>query len=245
MSDIASCSLMRLDSHSLDKLLDLMIMVFKWQMFLISHPNELLNVTLRHLNGVGKLIPEQGKMILIDQANQFFFNHWNEINEEQKFSIVRKLNKFLSPFNVRISLLIRMRLQLRDGSFTDRIASASNDFFRYYIQNLGENIYEKVNLFPHCQIVDTRTLGRQGQTSSEIDCLFHQLNVDMDTKMYEIEVKSDEKQEENDDLKQQEERVNNLEELKKKCRFETMDEAPPAYDDNFDELLSMLEETQK
>jgi hypothetical protein len=235
---------MRLDSHSLDKLLDLMIMVFKWQMFLISHPDELLNVTLRHLNGVGKLIPEQGKMILIDQANQFFFNNWNELVDEQKLTIVRKLSKFLAPYNVRISLLIRMRLQLRDGSFTDRIAAATNDFFRYYIQNLGENIYEKVNLFPHCQIVDTRNVGRQGQTSNEIDCLFHQLNVEVNSKMFELESKSDDK-EEKEELKEDEERKNNLEELKKRCRFEVTEEAPPAYDDNFDELLNMLEETQK
>lgn len=244
MSDIATCSLMRLDAHSLDKLLDLMIMIFKWQMFLISHPDELLNVTLRHLNGIGRLIPEQGKMILIDQTNQFIYNHWKALRDEQKMAIMRKFTAFLAPFNVRISILIRMRLQLRDGTFLDRVAASSNDFFRYYVQNLGENVYEKVNLYPHCQVVDTRNVGRQGQTSSEIDCLFHQLNMEFEGNTFEFaSEKSEEKKEEAEQEVKVEEK-NGLEELKRKCKFDVMEEAPPAYEDNFDELLNMLEDTK-
>ena len=62
---------------------------------------------------------------------------------------MRKLNRFLAPHNIRISLLIRMKLQLRDGTFVDK--STSNDFLSYYVHNVGENIYEKVNHFPQCQ----------------------------------------------------------------------------------------------
>lgn len=223
-----------------------MIMIFKWQMFLITNPDELLNVTLRHLNGIGRLIPEQGKMIMIDQANQFFYNHWNGLRDDQKMGIARKLTVFLSPYNVRISILIRMRLQLRDGSFLDRMAAASNDFFRYYVQNLGENVYEKVHLYPHCQVVDTRNVGRQGQTSHEIDCLFHQLNMDFEANTFEF--LSEKREEEKKEVEEPEpdvkvEEKNGLEELKKKCKFDT-EEPPPAYEDNFDELLSMLEETK-
>lgn len=223
-----------------------MIMIFKWQMFLITHPDELLNVTLRHLNGIGRLIPEQGKMILIDQANQYFYNHWNDLRDEQKMTIVRKLTTFLSPYNVRISILIRMRLQLRDGTFLDRVAAASNDFFRYYVQNLGDNVYEKVNLYPHCQVVDTRNVGRQGQTSNEIDCLFHQLNMDFEANTFQFlsEKRDEGKEGESASPEVKVEEKNSLEELKKKCKFDALDEPPPAYDDNFDELLSMLEENK-
>jgi hypothetical protein len=80
---------MRLDTQSLDKLLDLMLMIFKWQLFLISKPDDLLNITVRHLQGIGKIFPEQGKIIFIDQSNQFFFNHWNELSEESRYGIVR------------------------------------------------------------------------------------------------------------------------------------------------------------
>lgn len=236
LSDIACCSLMRLDHHSLDKLLDLMIMVFKWQMFLISNPDELLNITFRHLHGIGKLIPEQAKMILIDQANQFFFTQWNQLGEENRYGVVRRLNKFLSPFNIRISLLIRMKLQARDGAFVDKVAASSNDFFRYYLNNLGENLYEKIAHFPHCQVLESKP-GAKKETN-EIDCLFHQFNVDMSEASEEPPAQSSQGEPIRREVV---ETRNTLDELKKKCRFDLPEEAPPEYD-NFEELLSMLGE---
>lgn len=235
LSDIACCSLMRLDHQSLDKLLDLMIMILKWQMFLMKNPDELLNITLRHFHGIGRLLPEQSKMILIDQANNFFFNNWKELNEESRYSIVRKLNKFLAPFNIRISLLIRMKLQQRDGSFVDKIAASSNDFFRYYIQNLGENIYEKIAHFPHCQTFESKAGNKK--STSEIDCLFQQFTVDMAENAAEIEESTASYLEEAPVI----ENRTALDDLKKKCKLDLAEEAPPEYEDNFQELLSMLD----
>lgn len=240
LSDIACCSLMRLDHQSLDKLLDLMIMVFKWQMFLMSNPDDLLNITLRHLHGTGRLMPEQGKMILIDQANQFFFTHWNELNNDNHYSLVRKMNRFLAPFNIRISLLIRMKLQHRDGSFVDKIGASQNDFFRYYVHNLGENIYEKIAHFPHCQMVKVES-GSKQSTTNEIDCLFQQFNVDMMNVGSEETNEKSEETKMNSSDKEVVEHQSNLDELKKKCRFDLDDEAPPVYEDNFEELMSMLD----
>lgn len=56
LTDIACCSLMRLDMTSMDKLWDLMVMLFKWQLQLIhDDPNRLLELTFRHMDGIGKL----------------------------------------------------------------------------------------------------------------------------------------------------------------------------------------------
>lgn len=233
LSDIACCSLMRLDPQSLDKLLDLMVMIFKWQMFLMTNPDDLLNITLRHLHGIGRLMPEQAKIILIDQSYSFFYTHWNELNEESRYENVRKLNKFLAPFNIRISLLIRMKLQLRDGSFVDKIAASGNEFFRYYNNNLGENIYEKITHFPQCQSLEAKAGSKT--ITKEIDCLFQQFNVDMNEgsavaveDSAEVEVQSDSR--------------STLDDLKKKCKLDFVEEAPPVYEDNFQELLNMLDD---
>lgn len=203
-------------------------------MFLMSNPQDLFNITLRHLYGASRLMPEQSKMILIDQANQYFYTHWNELNEEKRYGIVRKLNKFLAPFNIRISLLIRMKLQMRDGSFIDKVGASSNDFLKYYVQNLGENIYEKIAHFPHCQIEETKSSSKPN-TTNEINCLFQQFNVDLMENTIEIEevVRQDETTDKN---------INQtLNELKKKCKLDQVQEAPPEYEDNFQELLSMLD----
>lgn len=227
---------MRLDTHSLDKLLDLMIMVFKWQMFLMGSPDELLNITFRHLHGVGKLMPDQMKMILIDNSNQFFFVHWNELREEDRYGLVRNINRFLSPFNIRISLLIRMKLQQRDGSFVDKNEALSSDFFRYYVNNLGENLYEKISHFPHCQLSEPKSAQ---PNTNEIDCLFQQFRVDgglTDTLEAEETTHTESK------VESQAPTTTALAELKKKCKFDLVEEeAPPEYEDNFQELLSMLD----
>lgn len=203
----------------------------------MTNPDDLYMITTKHLQAVGRLYPEQAKMILIDQSNQFFFNHWNQLNEENRYGLVRKLNKFLVPFNTRISLLIRMKLQMRDGSFVDKVTASNNDFFRYYVKNLGENIYEKVAHFPQCQIVETRSESRENSTH-EIDCLFQQFSVDLQENYARDSKTSLQSVNESTDS------ITALDELKKKCKIDAIDgEGPPIYEDNFEELLSMLDET--
>lgn len=235
---------MKLDIPSLDKLLDLMIMIFKWQLYLISQPDDLLSLTLRHLHGIGRLMPEKHKMIIIDQANQYFFTSWNEFQEDQKYAIVRKINKFLAPHNVRISLLIRTNLQQRDGTFTDKLTASNNDFYRYYIRNIGENVYEKAIHFPHCHVkVDKSetSAGRQIATQ-EIDFLFQQFKVDLISPTaltsgnnYDVKPSSSSTTSENVTVQQ-----SSLNELKKKCKLDIATQESPQDDDNFQELLNML-----
>lgn len=236
LTDIACCSLMRLDVHSLDKLIDLMIMIFKWQLFLVSSPDDLLGLTLRHLHGICRLMPEKCKMIIVDQANQYLYGSWSELNEEQKYSILRRLNKFLAPHSVRISLLIRMRLQQRDGTFTDKLTASSNEFFRYYKNNVGENIYEKVNHFPHCQVkIDKSENSKSQIATQEIDFLFqHGFNVDQNVH----EEVSEESQSSSSKVAEQN---STLDELKKKCKLDMTSPTDLALEDNFQELLNMLD----
>jgi hypothetical protein len=235
---------MRLDVHSLDKLLDLMVMIFKWQMFLMNSPDDLLSITLRHLNGINRLMPEKAKMILIDQANQYFFSSWAEFGDEQKYSIVRRINKFLAPHSIRISLLIRMKLQIKDGSFTDKLSASSNEFFRYYSRNVGENIYEKVNHFPQCQVLDK---DANKQVTQEIDYLFQQFKVDLTEEADDNSASSNVKDPQSEKKQQENEQITveahkTLDELKKKCKLDMTDEdAPPVYEDNFNQLLNMLD----
>lgn len=238
LTDIACCSLMRLDVHSLDKLFDLMVMIFKWQLFLINTPDDLLSITLRHLQGISRIMPEKSKMILIDQANQYLFTSWREYTTERKYSVVRKINKFLEPHNIRISLLIRMQLQQRDGSFVDK--TTVNDFLSYYLFNIGENIYEKVVHFPQCQKTEKRG---EKQVSQEIDFLFQQFRVDLNEKNVtdSSTTSNDVQDKSNSDDKIATDQKKTLEELEKKCKIDVSSPQSEVEDeDNFQELLNML-----
>jgi hypothetical protein len=185
-------------------------------------------------------MPEKAKMLLIDNANQYFFNSWREYSDEHKYSIVRKLNRFLAPHNIRISLLIKHQLQKKDGSFVDK--STPNDLLKYYVHNVGENIYEKVHHFPQCQVGNSD----EKQISQEIDFLFQQFKVDLVDDVpekSEIGVQPEESSEQKDDknviLTDQKK---TLDELKKKCKLDVTPQQSDieGNDDNFQELLNML-----
>ena len=49
---LAHTSIMRLNESSMDKLFDLMTMAVKYQISLISHPREIIIVTLNHLDSI-------------------------------------------------------------------------------------------------------------------------------------------------------------------------------------------------
>ncbi|XP_052873148.1 uncharacterized protein LOC128278458 [Anopheles cruzii] len=183
LTDIACCSLMRLDVSSMDKLWDLMVMIFKWQMFLTNkNAPLLLDLTFRHLDGIGRLIPEMRKQILIDSVKKSLIELWDPLCEDEQTIVHRKVYKWLKPYNTKISILIRMGLQKSNGEFESE--PKNNLFYNYYTTNIGENIYSKTsnlnalkahndpsNAMGSSSNVDIITAGR------EIDTLVQQLNI--------------------------------------------------------------------
>uniref|UniRef100_A0A182INY0 Protein OSCP1 n=1 Tax=Anopheles atroparvus TaxID=41427 RepID=A0A182INY0_ANOAO len=185
LTDIACCSLMRLDVSSMDKLWDLMVMIFKWQMFLTNkNPQVLLDLTFRHLDGIGRLIPEMRKQILIDNVKKTLIELWDPLCEDEQIIVHRKVYKWLKPYNTKISILIRMGLQKSNGEFEPD--PKNNIFYNYYITNIGENVYSKtanltalkatneMKASPSSSNTDMVTAGH------EIDTLVQQLNIQHD-----------------------------------------------------------------
>ncbi|XP_055593212.1 uncharacterized protein LOC129744620 isoform X2 [Uranotaenia lowii] len=183
LTDIACCSLMRLDVNSMDKLWDLMIMIFKWQMYLTNKSAQaLMDLTFRHLDGIGRLIPEMRKQILIDNVKKSLIELWEPLCEDDQIIIHRRVYKWLKPYTTKISVLIRMGLQRSDGEFETAISN--NMFYNYYVNNIGENIYAKT---ANLQVLKNQSEQNEkfgsiepNQTSDaghEIDTLVQQLNV--------------------------------------------------------------------
>ncbi|XP_065091931.1 protein OSCP1 [Ochlerotatus camptorhynchus] len=181
LTDIACCSLMRLDVNSMDKLWDLMIMIFKWQMYLTNKSAQaLMDLTFRHLDGIGRLIPEMRKQILIDNVKKSLIEIWEPLCEDDQIIVHRRVYKWLKPYTTKISILIRMGLQKSDGEF--ELSPHSNVFYNYYINNIGENIYSKT---ANLQVLKSQMdqTGKDSTTddlaakSHEIDTLVQQLNI--------------------------------------------------------------------
>lgn len=169
---------MRLDMNSMDKLWELMVMMVKWQLFVTDHAQHLMDITFRHLDGIARLFPEMRKSILIDSTKQIIIDYWDQLNDGGKTLVVSNMKHWLKPFNTKISILLRLGLQNNDGSFV--VTPINNDFYDYYSQNLGTNIYAKTaHLQPKdlAKAVQERSRDPSPVNTREFDTLFDQLGI--------------------------------------------------------------------
>lgn len=162
LTDIACCSLMRLDITSMDKLWDLMLMVFKWQLSIIavSEPQGLLDLTFRHMDGIGRLLPEMRKTLLIDCTKRHLIEYWDSMLMTERITLQATLLRWVRPYNVKISILIRLGFQNAEGGL---IANEASEFFQYYADHVGENIYTK-----HAYVTSIKTGAGRGAEKSKL-----------------------------------------------------------------------------
>lgn len=146
LTDIACCSLMRLDITSMDKLWDLMVMLFKWQVHhAYDEPKKLLEITFRHMDGIGQLLPEIRKKLLIDATKRRIIEFWDMQTEVMRYDIMCGIKQWLNAFNVKISILIRLGFQRTDGTFETDLDQLDGELYRSYMEYIGENVYARNN----------------------------------------------------------------------------------------------------
>lgn len=166
LNDIATCSLMRLDETSMEKLWNLMTMVYKWQLFVSRHQHNLLDITFRHLDAINKLYPDARRHMLIDFAKNMLLDFWNACGEEQQLSIYRTNKAWLQCFNTKISLLIRLGFQSMDGSF---INALELPHYLDFAKCIGNNIYMQSGEFTEQQQQQQREPNRMDQLAAQLN----------------------------------------------------------------------------
>lgn len=150
---------MTLDDYSMGKLWDLMTMIFKWQLAVATNQN-IFDITRRHLQGVATLMPHYFQQNSIEHTILRFEALLQKFTDEDYKCLSNTLILWFSEYHTKISVLLRLGLQKKDGTFS---LPATLD--PKILQNLGENIYKYDNKSPideyeqHCA------------DSSEINCL--------------------------------------------------------------------------
>lgn len=178
LTDIACCSLMRLDQTSMDKLWELMVTIFKWQLSITTTTQNLMDITFRHLDGIARLMPELRKSIRADANKQILIDFWDQVNESGRVNIFNNVNQWLKPFNTRISILLRLGLQNHDGSFVEN--PVNNEFFDHYSECPGSNIYAKTaHLLPRDveKMANTSVQSTSSTETHAFDALSDQLGI--------------------------------------------------------------------
>ncbi|KRY76833.1 Protein OSCP1, partial [Trichinella pseudospiralis] len=116
---LAHSSIMRLGGNSLDKLYDLMTMMFKYQVQSCASPRHLLVITMNHLDGIRRVVYDSPSINgQIDHAYCLLSANYFCMNLTQLYYIRQNLLNFFQGTRVRVCLLLQEKLQREDGRFT-------------------------------------------------------------------------------------------------------------------------------
>lgn len=116
---VVHSSIMRLNRESMDKLYDLMTMVFKYQLLMVPSPRQSVAITLNHLDTVETYVKENLELteriaLVKDSLVEIFFS-----TSLAEFQTVRcQVLTFLQDLHVRISMFLKSGVQKQTGVFS-------------------------------------------------------------------------------------------------------------------------------
>lgn len=135
VEEVAQSSIMRLDPVSMSKLWDLITMVFKWQITLSS---DLIRLTSRHLYELDACVVKENTRLQLQRVQNIVANFGKIFTREEQNALREEVLDWLKPFNIRVSLLLRLGLQNEEGAF---VVNNKDPVAQEMLSNLGENIY--------------------------------------------------------------------------------------------------------
>jgi hypothetical protein len=114
---LAHSSIMRLNSSSMEKLFDLMTMGFKYQILQCSYPDQLLQVTLNHLEALKEIVKDVPDVeALVDNAIMLAVQTYGSLSLGSFHSLKQLLARFFQDRRVKVSLFLQDGLQNMDGT---------------------------------------------------------------------------------------------------------------------------------
>lgn len=116
---------MSLSDSGVDKLFDLMMVSFKYQLMNCIHPQELFVITENHLDRIVTLCTGEDNLPLevqscIDYASQNVLDVYRGMPLWELYEVKQTLLKYLQPCTTKVSLFTSNQLQNSDGSFNIR-----------------------------------------------------------------------------------------------------------------------------
>nr|CCA21122.1 conserved hypothetical protein [Albugo laibachii Nc14] len=114
-------SIMRLNVNSMDKLYDLMRMVFKFQMLSCSSADKLLKVTMTHLDEITEFVAAAEIRDLIADTKASMLQMYGDQDPACFFAIKQRLCRFFQDLRINVSLLLQSGLQSADGTLVIRL----------------------------------------------------------------------------------------------------------------------------
>ncbi|KAL7381324.1 hypothetical protein ABVT39_003997 [Epinephelus coioides] len=118
LTRIAHASIMRLNPASMDRLYELMVMAFKYQVFLCPRPKDLLLITYNHIDTVREFVKDTPVLVnQVDETHRKIIEVYSSLPEGE-FQLLRQtLLIFFQDLHVRVSLFLKNQAQNPNGRF--------------------------------------------------------------------------------------------------------------------------------
>ncbi|XP_016896388.1 protein OSCP1a [Cynoglossus semilaevis] len=118
LTRLAHVSIMRLNPGSMDRLYELMIMAFKYQVFLCPRPKDLLLITYNHIDTIREFIKDTPAVVnQVDETHRKIMEVYSSTSEAE-FQLLRQtLLVFFQDMRVRVAFFLKARVQNPDGRF--------------------------------------------------------------------------------------------------------------------------------
>ncbi|XP_073338902.1 protein OSCP1a [Pagrus major] len=118
LTRLAHTSIMRLSPASMDRLYELMIMAFKYQVFLCPRPKDLLLISYNHIDTIREFVKDTPVVLnQVDETHRKIIEVYSSLSEGE-FQLLRQtLLIFFQDMNVRVSLFLKNQVQKPNGRF--------------------------------------------------------------------------------------------------------------------------------
>ncbi|TYZ57089.1 hypothetical protein PybrP1_010858 [[Pythium] brassicae (nom. inval.)] len=117
---LAHSSIMRLNTNSMDKLYDLMRMGFKYQVLSCSSADELVQVTMNHLDNIKGLIDSEDVKRLVDETVLLTSQTFGAMSPADFHLLRQYLCRFFQDARIKVSLFLQSGIQGMDGTLALR-----------------------------------------------------------------------------------------------------------------------------
>jgi hypothetical protein len=114
---LAHSSIMRLNATSMEKLYDLMTMGVKYQTVVSSVPQQLLHITLNHLETMKLMSPLPEVIALVQTAIDATLKMYTCLTDGHWLRLKASVLRFFQDKKVKVSLFLQNGKQLEDGEF--------------------------------------------------------------------------------------------------------------------------------
>ncbi|KAM6899709.1 protein OSCP1a [Xenentodon cancila] len=118
LTRLAHASIMRLNPASMERLYELMVMAFKYQVLLCPRPKDLLLISYNHIDSIRAFVRDTPVVMnLVDETHRKLIEVYSPLSEGE-FQLLRQtLLIFFQDMHIRVSLFLKNQIQNPNGRF--------------------------------------------------------------------------------------------------------------------------------